>query len=57
MILHVSSPIIEPRLHCVRVKIYIHYFFKNQKTKKISDSHKNWVILILLSIEGDLFEF
>ena len=39
-ITYVSIPIIEPRLHCVRVKIYIHYFFKNKKTKNISDSHK-----------------
>jgi hypothetical protein len=31
---YVSIPIIDPRLRCVRVKIYIHYFLKvkNKKT-------------------------
>ena len=53
---YVSSPMIEPRLHCVRVEIYIHYFWKI-KNQNISDCHRNCVILILLGEIGDLFEF
>ena len=37
-ITYVCSPIIEPRLNCVRVKIYIHFFLKIKKQKKISPS-------------------
>ena len=62
-ITYVSIPIIEPRLHCVRVKIYIHYFLKikNKKHKRLSQRTESflcyWVLRrIFLNCSEDLFD-
>ncbi len=50
--------LIEPRLYCVRVKIYINLFLKNKKQKKhrlLSYINRNWGISILLGKKGGRF--